>query len=253
MSKQRMMIGFLCLFLGLMTACGPEEILIETGEGTAFAKDEWLSGEDAAAAEDERPPGEGTAAADSEQPAGKDGSPETGKNEIVNPEMKETLKDLIYVYVCGQVRTPGVYILDEGSRLFEAVDMAGGVLPEGDLTRINLASLLADGQKVYIPSAAEAETIQDADLMREADMTRDAEDEPTGADDGRNLTEQRVNINSASKETLMTLPGIGEAKADAILAYRQAEGDFESLEALMNVPGIKEGVFAKIKDRIAIN
>ena len=83
-------------------------------------------------------------------------------------------------------------------------------------------------------------------------MTRDAEDEPTGADNGRNLTEQRVNINSASKETLMTLPGIGEAKADAILAYRQAEGDFESLEALMNVPGIKEGVFAKIKDRIAI-
>ena len=214
MSKcQRIMTGFFCLFMGLMTACGSEEILMETGERA-----------------------ESGIAAEGGQQTGEDSTPITE-----SPEMKETLKDLIYVYVCGQVRTPGVYSLDAGSRLFEAVDLAGGILPEGDLTRINLAAVLADGQKIYIPSAAEAETMQDAEGFSE---------EPEKAGD---VSDQRVNINRASKETLMTLPGIGEAKAEAILAYRQAEGDFESPEALMNVPGIKEGVFAKIKDRIAID
>jgi len=207
------MTGFFCLFLGLMTACGSGEILMETGERA-----------------------ESGIAADDGQQTGED------RNSITeSPEIKETLKDLIYVYVCGQVRTPGVYSLDEGSRLFEAVDLAGGILPEGDLTRINLAAVLADGQKIYIPSAAEAETMQDAEEFSE-------ESEKIG-----DVSGQRVNINRASKETLMTLPGIGEAKAEAILAYRQAEGDFKSPEALMNVPGIKEGVFAKIKDRIAID
>ena len=94
---------------------------------------------------------------------------------------------------------------------------------------------------LFQKAVKEAETMQDAEGFSE---------EPEKAGD---VSDQRVNINRASKETLMTLPGIGEAKAEAILAYRQAEGDFESPEALMNVPGIKEGVFAKIKDRIAID
>lgn len=218
MSKRKIIItGFFCLFLAVLTACGPEGILMETGEG-----------------------GEGTTAAD--EWTSEAGSVSiTEGNETGDSKLEETLRDLIYVYVCGQVRTPGVYVLDEGSRLFEAVDMAGGILPEGDSNRINLAAVLTDGQKIYIPSAAEAETMQYEEALLE---------EPE--DDG-NVGEGRVNINRASKETLMTLPGIGEAKADAILAYRQAEGDFESPEALMNVPGIKEGVFARIKDRIVID
>ena len=130
----------------------------------------------------------------------------------------------------------------EASRLFQAVDMAGGILPEGDLTRINLAAPLEDGQKVYIPSREETET------MPETEKTPDkSENTAYGISNGR------VNINQASKEALMTLPGIGEAKADAILAYRQAEGAFENTEDLMQVPGIKEGVFSKIKDRISID
>lgn len=153
--------------------------------------------------------------------------------------LTENGEDLIYVYVCGQVKSPGVYVLDEGSRLFEAVDMAGGMLSGGDLSRINLASVLTDGQKIYIPS--EAETLQTGEELLEI------------PENGDGSLEQRVNINRASKETLMTLPGIGEAKAEAILTYRQAEGRFESPEELMNVPGIKAGIYAKIKDRIAID
>ena len=153
--------------------------------------------------------------------------------------LTENGEDLIYVYVCGQVKSPGVYVLDEGSRLFEAVDMAGGMLSGGDLSRINLAAVLTDGQKIYIPS--EAETLQTGEELLEI------------PENGDGSLEQRVNINRASKETLMTLPGIGEAKAEAILTYRQAEGRFESPEELMNVPGLKAGIYAKIKDRIAID
>ena len=153
--------------------------------------------------------------------------------------LTENGEDLIYVYVCGQVKSPGVYVLDEGSCLFEAVDMAGGMLSGGDLSRINLAAVLTDGQKIYIPS--EAETLQTGEELLEI------------PENGDGSLEQRVNINRASKETLMTLPGIGEAKAEAILTYRQAEGRFESPEELMNVPGIKAGIYAKIKDRIAID
>lgn len=207
-----LMTGFLWLFLGLMSGCDKSEVMFETGEGA--------------------------------KSVGTDTSCEaveiTGGIEVQTVEEKS--ENLIYVYVCGQVRTPGVYSMVEASRLFQAVDMAGGILPEGDLTRINLAAPLEDGQKVYIPSREEAET------MPETEKTPDkSEDTAYGISNGR------VNINQASKEALMTLPGIGEAKADAILAYRQAEGAFENTEDLMQVPGIKEGVFSKIKDRISID
>lgn len=214
MSKEKIIItGLILLFLWGMPACGSAGVVMETGEG--------------AGAQSVRPTGNGEDLFES--------------TETQSPYIGETSKDLIYVYVCGQVKAPGVYVLDEGSRLFEAVDMAGGILAEGDLTWINLAAVLTDGQKIYIPSAAEAETLQTGEELSETPENSDGS------------LEQRVNINRASKEILMTLPGIGEAKAEAILAYRQAEGRFESPEELMNVPGIKAGIYAKLKDRIAID
>lgn len=207
-----LMTGILWLFLGLMSGCNKSEVMLETGEGP------------------------GTVRIDTSCETVET----TGSIEIQTIE--EKLEDLIYVYVCGHVRTPGVYPLSEGSRLYQAVDMAGGILPEGDMTRINLAAPLEDGQKIYIPSQEEAAT------MLEIEKTPDtSENTAYGISDGR------VNINRASKEALMTLPGIGEAKADAILAYRQTEGAFKNTEDLMQVPGIKEGVFSKIKDRISID
>ena len=151
-----------------------------------------------------------------------------GSETVQTGEMlqEEDTKALIYVYVCGRVKNPGVYVLSEGDRLFQAVEIAGGLLPDSDVTKINMAQKLEDGQKIYIPSPEEA---------------------------GAEVPQGAVNINSATREMLMTLPGIGESKADAIVAYRQSHGPFGSLEALMDVPGIKEGVYEKIKDRISIN
>ncbi len=138
----------------------------------------------------------------------------------------------IYVHVCGEVCSPGVYELESGSRVYEAVEAAGGMTGEAAADLLNQAEALSDGQQVYIPSVTEAEE-------RAAD-TRGAQ----AADDGR------VDLNMAGKEELMTLPGIGEVKAEAILRYREEKGRFASVEELKEVEGIKEGVFGKVKDKV---
>ena len=106
---------------------------------------------------------------------------------------------------------------------------------EGDAASLNLAELLRDGQKIYVPSYEETATWSETELSDEQ------------------IENDRVNINQASKDALMTLSGIGESKADAIIRYRDEHGAFGSIEELMDVPGIKEGTYSKIKDRISIN
>ena len=110
----------------------------------------------------------------------------------------------------------------------EAIEAAGGVTADGEGQALNQAELLQDGQKVYVPGMGE-------DLAT------------SNEDDGK------VNINLATKEELMTLPGIGESKALLIIEYREEHGAFETIEDLMNIPGIKEGVFHQIKECIKVS
>lgn len=161
----------------------------------------------------------------------------------------------IYVDVSGAVVSPGVYCLDAGSRIFQAIEAAGGCTTEAAPVCLNQAAELADGQKVYVPTVQEAEDVAAGngaggnagnlwDLGTQSSVTgQTSEDTGTG----------KVNINTADKELLTTLPGVGSSKADAILAYRQDQGGFSSIEEIMNVEGIKEGVFARIKDRISVD
>jgi competence protein ComEA len=149
--------------------------------------------------------------------------------------VEETSKpEVCYVYICGAVVHPGVYILPAGSRIYEAVELAGGLLPEASSAAVNQAMEVSDGQMVEIPFAGE-----------EADDMQSAAAEVS--DDGR------VNLNTASVEELMTLSGIGESKAKSIVAYRTEHGNFASIEELMKVDGIKEGVFERVKDNIKVN
>lgn len=129
----------------------------------------------------------------------------------------------VYVYVCGEVTNPGVYEINEGSRVFEAVELAGGMTPEAKFGGVNLAGTVSDGDMIVIPGPEEA-----------------------GTDDGL------VNINSASSEELQTLPGIGEGRAAAIIEYRENVGEFTSPEDIMNVSGIKEASFNRLKDLIKV-
>ena len=147
----------------------------------------------------------------------------------------------IFVYVCGQVAAPGVYELPGDARVYQAIEMAGGTLEGASPESLNLAQQAEDGQKIYVPTEEEAQTgaaLQDT-MGGVQDM---ASDQEAG----------KVNLNTAGLEELMTLTGIGQTRAEAILAYREEEGAFRSPEDIMNVEGIKEGIYEKLKDEITV-
>lgn len=146
-----------------------------------------------------------------------------------------TSKDKIYIYVCGAVKNSGVYELDFGARAADAVEAAGGILSEADVEKINLAAVIDDGQQLRVPFKGE--------VTEQTSLNFDAQ---------KSNSSDKVNINKASKEELMTLTGIGESKADSIISYRENNEGFSSIEDLMKIEGIKEGVFNKIKDRICV-
>lgn len=148
-------------------------------------------------------------------------------------EGQKKTEENIYVYICGQVNAPGVYELSADSRLYEALEAAGGMTETAADTYLNQAQKLEDGQQIYVPS-------------REETKGQASTDTPSLPED------DRVNLNTASKEELMTLSGIGEAKADAIIRYREDKGNFQSTEELKNVEGIKDGVYNKVKEKIKI-
>lgn len=153
---------------------------------------------------------------------------DTADESITDVESTEDTK--IYVYVCGQVKSPGVYALPTGSRIFEAVEAAGGAGEKAGLERLNMASVLSDGQKVYVPAEGEE--------WSETDSNVDGQDR---------VSDVRVNINTASVQELLALPGIGEVRAKAIVAYRTANGPFDSIEALKQVTGIGDSVYEQVQ------
>ena len=143
-----------------------------------------------------------------------------------------------YVHVCGAVHVPGVYALAEGSRVYEALLLAGGLTEEASERSVNQAELIQDGQMIFVPTTEEAEFGVAAGAVSAGVAA--------GTADGR------VNLNTASVSELMTLPGIGQAKAESIVAYREKNGAFSSVEEIMQVDGIKEGLYTRIKDKIRV-
>jgi len=150
--------------------------------------------------------------------------------------------DSIFVYICGAVNQPGVYELPANARVFEAIDAAFGYLEGAAEEYMNQAALLTDGQQIRIPTVEEAEEMRDQ--IESAEIVT--------AEQGQLTDSDLININSASASQLMTLSGIGEAKANAIIAYRETNGSFNTIEELMNIAGIKDGVFQKLKDQITV-
>jgi len=137
----------------------------------------------------------------------------------------------VVVYLCGAVMEEGLFSLESGSRVGDALELAGGYAEDAARGYVNLARILSDGEKIYFPTEKELEktTWQEAE---------------TG--------DKRVNINTAGISELTTLPGIGESRAKDILDYREKNGGFKKPEDLMKVPGIKEGTFNKLKDLIKV-
>lgn len=145
----------------------------------------------------------------------------------------EDTRKYICVHITGYVVNPGVYHIAEGARIYEIVQLAGGFLPEADESYLNLASVVFDGQKLQVLSKEEAATAK-----------------PFISQTDNETTSKLININTASKEELMQLPGIGESRAFSIIAYREKNGGFNDIKDIMNISGIKEAAFEKIKDYI---
>ncbi|MBE5995055.1 MAG: hypothetical protein E7247_22030 [Paenibacillaceae bacterium] len=167
-------------------------------------------------------------------------TPASSQEESLAGDLKETSKEplrICYVHICGEVAAPGVYELEEGSRIFQAVAVAGGFTENAAADSLNMAEPVKDGMKIQVPNQEEAQK-----LLNE------------GADFSGSLQEGRrkVNLNTAKKDELMTLKGVGEAKADDIIRYRESHGGFQKIEDIMKISGIKEAAFQKIKDDITV-
>lgn len=133
------------------------------------------------------------------------------------------------VYICGAVRRPGVYRFDSGARVCDAVEAAGGFTKKAVWDAVNQARLLTDGEQITIPVKSKAKKASSSGKRSEL-----------------------VNINQADLSELMTLSGIGEAKAQLIVEYRDENGSFSATEDIMKISGIKEGIYNRIKDRITV-
>lgn len=152
----------------------------------------------------------------------------------------EAMDPAFVVHVCGEVVNPGIYELPAGSRIYEAVKAAGGFTENAEEESVNLASPIEDGVQIRIYSKDEAETLAAGAAPFDGFEASGEGKEPV------------VNLNTATKEELMTLSGIGESRAEDIIRYREENGGFQNIEDIMKVSGIKDAAFQKIKDRITV-
>lgn len=157
-------------------------------------------------------------------------------NKISDENIKEESK--IKVHITGEVRNPGLYELEEGSRILDIINLAGGITPEANLDKVNLAYQISDGQKVKIPSIKDEEV---GNYIFE--------------NSGENVIEEdknntKIDINKADLNDLITLSGIGESTAQKIIDYREKNGKFKKIEDIKNVSGIGESKYNQIKDYI---
>lgn len=171
-----------------------------------------------------------------------DGTSSSDANGLLDEEATAEAKDAIVVDVAGAVTSPGVVELKDGARVADALGAAGGLAEDADLTSVNRAARLTDGQRVYVPRVGE----QVAPV--EGDGSAGAAGEGTQS----TATGQAVNINTAGLAELDALPGVGPATAQAIIDDREANGPFTAPEDLMRVSGIGEKKFEKLKSSICV-
>jgi len=168
----------------------------------------------------------------------------------------------IPVYLCGAVLHPGIYQIDSGTYLYEVIDTAGGLLPEAASQYINLVFHFTEAVSVYIPTEEEMQAFLDGENSAASEFLRNGliqgiwgkgtGSEQPGDGSVSTQTAALININSADQTQLETLPGVGEATAKAIIAYREKSGGFVKIEDIMNVAGIKEGRFEALREFITV-
>lgn len=165
---------------------------------------------------------------------------------------EEKTENRVIVDVKGAINSPGVYELTEENNVIDAINAAGGLREDSDTSNINLSKKLKDEMVIIVYNVSEVQNMKEKDkivcppvndvCVTKEDEKAKLEDEETGS----------ININTATKEQLMTLSGVGESKANAIIEYREKNGNFENVEDIKNVSGIGDNLFEKIKDNITV-
>ncbi len=166
---------------------------------------------------------------------------------LSEPAEEKAKPALIYVDVEGAVNEPQVVCLDEGARVFQAIEAAGGKREDADLRSINLAAVCEDGQKIYLPTEEEAAE-QENSGNGQAGISGTAEQSSDRSAGVGGL----VNINTAGTDELQTLSGVGPGIAQRIIDYRSQNGAFHSIEDLKQVSGIGDKIFDKLKEHICV-
>lgn len=271
-----------CVFVCLLCGCTRrEQLVLETGNTQVIAEAEG-TGEDENLGGDVPAGGNRTAQAHTAAGNGQDtagpgtlGEETQGQpcvDNVQKPEQAQQQEEYsggnatICVHVCGAVKNAGVYELPAGSRVFEAVREAGGFTAEADESYVNQAQQLADGAKLVIPTVEQVQNeagdgristgqigIVEQDTAIQTNLYGVSAGKNDGYSEAGPSSDGKTNINTASEAQLCEIPGIGATRAAAIVAYREQSGGFNSIEDIMNVSGIKEGTYAKIKDKIKVN
>ena len=169
------------------------------------------------------------------------------------PEAKRsspTKEAALYVDIKGAIKHPGVYKIASNERVSTVIQRAGGLLEQADIQRVNLAQKLADQAVIYIPRVGEETVGECVTFIEQPSATTTTA--PTSGATSTSTAEGKVNLNTASKDDLTKLTGIGPKKAEQILAYRQEHGAFKSIDEIKQVSGIGEKTFTSIKDQLTI-
>ena len=168
---------------------------------------------------------------------------------VENVKSDETSEEKIIVHITGAVNNEGIAEVNEGARLNDVIAAAGGLREDADLNNVNLAYAVEDGQKIYIPSKEDAKMNE----YNEEDLvTTDAGKGVIKDNDSSDGSGSLININSANRDRLTEIPGVGEATAEKIIMYREENGKFKNIEDIKNVSGIGDKKFEAIKSYICV-
>lgn len=174
-----------------------------------------------------------------------------------NIEEKEEIIVLYKVDIKGAVLNPGVYEIEKGMRVIDAINKAGGLLYYANTSTINLSKFVSDEMVIYVYTNDEIAKLKEDKkvieyIEKECDCPKIENDACINIDDDKKEENALVNINTASLDELMTIPKIGEAKAKDIIKYRDEVGSFKSIEDIKNINGIKDAIYEAIKDYITV-
>lgn len=161
----------------------------------------------------------------------------------------------IIVHVTGAVKSAGIVEIKEGSRIADAIEAAGGFADNADISQINLAYQLEDGQKIYIPSINDEKTDGSEKVLQKEYVTDEPGDEVIVEDEETSVKSKesaKININTADQTELEEIPGVGESTALKIIEYRKTNGKFKSIEDIKNVSGIGDSKFENMKEKICV-